>query len=63
MTTTSTDKVCVECRAIAPATDSAYTLISQRFGWRLVYALDAQGKRVPQWRCDKCFRRSKARAE
>jgi hypothetical protein len=45
---------------VAPQTDTPYTLIGQRFAWRLIFTVDEQGKRVPQWRCDKCFRRSKA---
>jgi len=54
------EPVCDYCGAVAPATDTAYTLIGQRFAWRLTYAVDDNGKRVPKWRCDKCFRRSKA---
>ena len=52
--------VCVECGAVAPDTDTAYTLIGQRFAWRLVHVVDEQGRRIPQWRCDKCWRRAKA---
>lgn len=52
--------VCVDCGALAPDTDTPYTLIGQRFAWRLIYVVDEQGKRVPQWRCDKCFRRAKS---
>jgi hypothetical protein len=51
---------CVDCGAVAPATETPYTLIGQRFGWRLVHVVDARGKRVPEWRCDKCFRKAKA---
>ncbi len=58
--TTTMQIVCVDCGVSAPETDSPYTLIGQRFGWRLVYVLDANGKRLPEWRCDKCFRRAKA---
>jgi hypothetical protein len=51
---------CADCKAIAPETETAYTLIGQQFGWRLKYVVDADGKRVPEWRCDKCFRARKA---
>lgn len=52
--------VCVDCGAVAPTTDTAYTLIGRQFAWRLVFVVDERGKRVAQWRCDKCFRRAKA---
>lgn len=51
---------CIDCGLQAPETESAYTLIGQRHGWRLTWLLDATGKRTPEWRCDKCFRRAKA---
>ena len=53
---------CVDCKAVAPETETAYTLIGQRFGWRLRYVTDEHGKRTPEWRCDKCFRALKSRA-
>lgn len=52
--------VCIDCGLKAPETDTAYTLIGQRHGWRLTWVLDGAGKRAPEWRCDKCFRRAKA---
>jgi hypothetical protein len=52
--------VCVDCGAVAPETDTAYTLIGQRYGWRVIFVVDQHGKRSPEWRCDKCFRRAKA---
>jgi hypothetical protein len=51
---------CVDCGVAAPETDTAYTLISARFGWRLQYAVDAAGRRLPEWRCGECYRRAKA---
>ena len=51
---------CIDCKAVAPETETAYTLIGQRFGWRLKYVVDESGKRIPEWRCDKCFRAHKA---
>lgn len=51
---------CVDCRRVAPSTETAYTLIGQQHGWRLGFALDQEGKRLPEWRCPDCFRRAKA---
>lgn len=52
--------LCVDCGRAAPVTETAYTLIGQGHGWRLLFVLDEQGQRQPQWRCAECFRRSKA---
>lgn len=52
--------ICKDCGAIAPETDTAYTLIGSRFGWRLKYVVDGAGKRIPEWRCDECARRERA---
>jgi hypothetical protein len=60
MTNSPVSIACVECGAIAPETDTAYTLIGARFGWRLQYLQDKTGRRIQQWRCDTCYRRSKA---
>lgn len=57
------EPVCVDCGAVAPATDTAYTLIGRQFAWRLVFVVDGQGKRIPQWRCHQCFRRAKEAVE
>jgi hypothetical protein len=51
---------CVGCGRVAPQTDTAYTLIGQRHGWRLLFIVDEQGRRLPEWRCPECFRRAKA---
>lgn len=48
-------KVCVDCNTLSPPTDSDYTLISQRHGWRLTRSTDAEGKRSAEWRCPQCF--------
>jgi hypothetical protein len=50
---------CVDCGRVAPETETAYTLIGQRHGWRLTFLLDDAGKRSPEWRCPECFRRAK----
>jgi hypothetical protein len=52
-------RTCADCGASAPATESAYTLISSRFGWRLTYETDASGQKVPKWRCGDCWKRHK----
>ncbi len=52
-------RVCVDCNEIAPATETNYTLISQRHGWRLTRTTDAAGRKVMEWRCPTCFSRFK----
>ncbi len=47
----SQPRVCADCGIPAPATESAYTLISSRHGWRLQYEVDARGEKQPKWRC------------
>jgi DNA-directed RNA polymerase subunit RPC12/RpoP len=51
--------VCVDCGKTAPGTETPYTLIGRRHRWRLTFAVDAQGKRLPEWRCAKCAERVK----
>jgi len=41
---------CVDCGKLSPATDTNYTLISARYGWRLIRAVDGAGRTVVQWR-------------
>jgi hypothetical protein len=53
-------RVCTDCAIEAPSTESAYTLISSRFGWRLQYEANAKGEREPKWRCGDCWRKHKA---
>ena len=54
------DRICAHCGTPAPATETAYTLISSRHGWRLQYEVDARGERQPKWWCGDCWRRRKA---
>jgi hypothetical protein len=63
MNTSDVSIVCVDCGALAPETDTAYTLIGARFGWRLQYVPDETGRRIQRWRCDTCYRRAKATRE
>lgn len=53
---------CVDCGWVAPETETAYTLIGQAHGWRLTFTLNAQGERIPEWRCPDCFKRAKDRS-
>jgi hypothetical protein len=46
---------CGGCRAPSPPTNSNYTLISQKHGWRLVLKEDESGNRVGQWSCPACW--------
>jgi hypothetical protein len=51
---------CVGCRARAPETETEYTLISSRFGWRLTRRIDRDGTFVMEWRCPTCWQNYKA---
>jgi hypothetical protein len=46
---------CKDCGAQAPQTNTSYTLIGQRHGWRLALQQEADGRRVAYWRCPKCW--------
>ncbi|WP_437675795.1 hypothetical protein [Sorangium sp. So ce131] len=46
---------CVDCGTAAPKTETNYTLISSRYGWRLTRTLDADGRRTLEWRCPGCY--------
>lgn len=51
--------VCCDCRARSPETDTNYTLISSRYGWRLTRFVGADGLFVIEWRCPRCWERHK----
>ncbi|AUX39095.1 uncharacterized protein SOCE26_004770 [Sorangium cellulosum] len=51
---------CVDCSTPAPKTETNYTLISSRYGWRLTRTLDAHGRRMMEWRCPACYGRYRA---
>jgi len=59
LTTTFEGIVCADCHKVAPSTETPYTLIGNRFRWRLTFAVDALGKRQHEWRCEACARRAK----
>jgi len=49
------DNRCVDCGKKPPPTDTNYTLISTRHGWRLTRGTDKEGRRVMEWRCPTCW--------
>ncbi len=51
---------CVDCGEIAPPTETNFTLISSRHGWRLTRTFTPDGRKVMQWRCPECFARYRA---
>jgi hypothetical protein len=54
------DRCCVDCKACAPKTQTAHTLISSKHGWRLSRARASDGYTF-QWRCPKCWAVHKTR--
>ena len=48
---------CVDCGTTSPSTETNYTLISARHGWRLTLGQDKTGARTMQWRCPTCWTR------
>jgi uncharacterized paraquat-inducible protein A len=53
---------CVDCRQLAPQTETNYTLISQQHGWRVSRTVDASGRRAMEWRCPRCFAKHRERS-
>jgi hypothetical protein len=51
---------CVDCKTLAPSTDSDHTLISAQHGWRLTRGKTAGGHNAMEWRCPACWGRFKA---
>jgi hypothetical protein len=47
--------VCVDCKGLAPATNTNYTLISAAFGWRLTRGVASDGLATMEWRCPSCW--------
>ena len=47
---------CVGCGVLSPETETNFTLISARHGWRLIRRPDdASGRQVLEWRCPRCW--------
>jgi hypothetical protein len=55
------NQICVDCSAKAPPTETNYTLISSRYGWRLSLQSNPDGRRVSVWRCPSCWDRFRRR--
>ena len=53
--------ICVDCGTESPVTETNYTLISARHGWRLTLGQDKTGARVMQWRCPACWAKMRQR--
>jgi hypothetical protein len=50
---------CVDCGILPPETESAYTLIGGKAGWRLTRQRGSDGMVVAQWRCPDCWQKYK----
>jgi hypothetical protein len=56
-------RVCIGCGAKAPATETQYTLISARYGWRVIRIPSTEpGGPGIEWRCPECWRAYKKHA-
>lgn len=63
VTSESNERRCAECGCRSPATDTDYTLISARFGWRLSLREGPTGRRIPVWHCPECWTKLKKRSD
>jgi hypothetical protein len=48
-------EVCVVCGIQSPKTETNYTLISSKFGWRLSRRPADDGTFIVEWRCAECW--------
>jgi hypothetical protein len=55
-----TQRTCFACGKLSPKTETAYTLISAKHGWRVTRMREGSGRRSIQWRCPDCWARWKA---
>jgi hypothetical protein len=55
-------QVCVDCKRQSPPTESNFTLISARHGWRLTRMRDQTGRSTGQWRCPDCWKKHRGGA-
>ena len=53
-------EVCASCGKRAPKTETEYTLISARYGWRLTREKSKDGNYSVKWHCPACWRTLKA---
>lgn len=54
-------QICADCSVKSPPTETNYTLISSRYGWRLTLETSPDGRRIPIWRCPKCWQEYRKR--
>jgi len=52
-------EVCVVCGIESPKTETNYTLISAKFGWRLSRRPGPDGTFIVEWRCADCWSKHK----
>jgi hypothetical protein len=52
--------VCVDCNEQSPQTETNYTLISSRYGWRLALEQGPDGERLAIWRCPACWQKHRS---
>jgi hypothetical protein len=50
-------QTCADCGQQPPATETNYTLISARHGWRLSRSVDPNGVKLMKWRCPDCWKK------
>jgi hypothetical protein len=55
--------VCGQCGVKAPRVDSAFTLFSAQFGWRLHKVSQPDGATAAVWHCPDCWRAAKRESE
>ncbi len=53
-------RYCGACGAVAPKTDTDYTLIGAAHGWRLLRSVGTDGSLRMSWRCATCFAKRRA---
>jgi hypothetical protein len=53
-------ETCVDCKKQSPETETNYTLIGSRHGWRLSREKLPDGKVLVEWRCADCWKLHKA---
>jgi hypothetical protein len=52
--------ICFDCKKPSPETDTNYTLIGSRHGWRVTRRRAEEGRLSMEWRCPDCWRAYKA---
>lgn len=55
-------QLCTSCGTRSPEIETNYTLISAKFGWRLLRTKASDGSNVLHWFCAKCWSKRKGDA-